>query len=303
MEEQLLYILAANMAFSTFGSRFIQRSALMAPLRRSAEQHVPLLHKLISCPHCLCFWLSLAGSALLSNTLLIAGCALLLGWRGGYHLNRLIDNLTEGAHAPPKAARQCRACSAPYERSFLERQGYYFCSYRCWFDYLKNQRRGERPVFDANGNFTRQEVYPVSIKTINPTQAKELLDSDQAYVYIDVRSMPEYETAHPAGALNIPIMHKESMGMVPNNDFVSVVEKHFARDAKLLIGCQMGGRSQRAAEALAAAGFTDLSNVMGGFGGARDQSGNVVEKGWAELGLPVEEGTGDGTDYPSLVRG
>ena len=103
----------------------------------------------------------------------------------------------------------------------------------------------------------------MSIKTINPTQAKELLDSDQTYVYIDVRSMPEYEVAHPAGSLNIPIMHKESMGMVPNGDFVRVVEKHFARDAKLLLGCQMGGRSQRAAEALVAAGFQDVSNVMG----------------------------------------
>lgn len=143
----------------------------------------------------------------------------------------------------------------------------------------------------------------MSVQVINPTQAKDLLDSDDGYVYIDVRSMPEYEDAHPAGSLNIPIMHKEAMGMVPNNDFVRTVEKHFAHDAKLLLGCQMGGRSQRAAEALVAAGFTDVSNVMGGFGGARDQSGQVVEKGWAELGLPVETGAGEGTDYPSLSKG
>lgn len=302
MEEQLLYTIAANMAFSTFGSRFIQLSSLMAPLRRAVEERALLLHKLISCPHCLCFWLSLAGSAHLSHTALEAGCALLFGWRGGYHFNRLFDRLA-GEDTAPKVSRQCRACDAPYERKFLERQGHYFCSYKCWFSHLKDQRRGERPVFDAEGLFTRQEVYPVSIKTINPTQAKELLDSDENYVYIDVRSMPEYEVAHPSGALNIPIMHKESMGMVPNGDFVRVVEKHFARDAKLLLGCQMGGRSQRAAEALVAAGFQDVSNVMGGFGGARDQSGNVVERGWAELGLPVEQGSSEGTDYPSLSQG
>jgi len=143
----------------------------------------------------------------------------------------------------------------------------------------------------------------MSVKNINPTQAKELLDGDENYTYIDVRSMPEYETNHPAGSLNIPIMHKEAMGMVPNNDFVRVVEKNFAHDAKLLLGCQMGGRSMRAAQALAAAGFTDLSNIAGGFGGARDQTGQVVEKGWAELGLPVEQGTQEGTDYPSLAKG
>lgn len=143
----------------------------------------------------------------------------------------------------------------------------------------------------------------MSVKNTNSMQAKELLDSDKGYVYIDVRSMPEYETNHPAGALNIPIMHKEAMGMVPNRDFVRVAEKTFAHDAKLLIGCQMGGRSMRAAQALAAAGFTDISNVAGGFGGARDQAGQVVEKGWAELGLPVEQGAQEGTDYPSLAKG
>ena len=143
----------------------------------------------------------------------------------------------------------------------------------------------------------------MSIKDINPTQAKELLDGDEAYTYIDVRSMQEYEAGHPASSLNIPIMHKEAMGMVPNTDFVPVVEKHFARDAKLILGCQMGGRSTRAAQALVAAGFTDVSNVMGGFGGARDQSGQVVEKGWAELGLPVEQGLQEGTDYTSLAKG
>lgn len=300
--EPLLYILTANVAFAAFGSRFIRRAPIMASLRSSVEKRSALLHQLISCPHCLCFWFALVGSALLSHTLLQAGCALLLGWRGGYYLNRLLDNVSSD-QTIPKTQRQCHVCAQPYKRDFLERQGRYFCSYNCWFDHLKDQRRSERPVFDPNGMFIRQEVYPMSVQVINPTQAKDLLDSDDGYVYIDVRSMPEYEDAHPAGSLNIPIMHKEAMGMVPNNDFVRTVEKHFAHDAKLLLGCQMGGRSQRAAEALVAAGFTDVSNVMGGFGGARDQSGQVVEKGWAELGLPVETGAGEGTDYPSLSKG
>lgn len=299
--ESLLYILATNIAFSTFGSRFIRRSPLTEGLRQNIEQRSRLLHKLISCPHCLCFWLALSGSVLLSHTLLQMGCAVLLGWRGGYYLNRLLDNLSGDAR--PRSARRCHACGLPYKRNFLERQGRYFCSYGCRFDRLRDQRRTERPVFDDKGIFIQQEVYPMSVKNTNSMQAKELLDSDKGYVYIDVRSMPEYETNHPAGALNIPIMHKEAMGMVPNSDFVRVAEKTFAHDAKLLIGCQMGGRSMRAAQALAAAGFTDISNVAGGFGGARDQAGQVVEKGWAELGLPVEQGAQEGTDYPSLAKG
>jgi rhodanese-related sulfurtransferase len=48
-----------------------------------------------------------------------------------------------------------------------------------------------------------------------------------------------------------------------------------------------GGRSQRAAEILEQEGYEDLTNVRGGFGGARDQSGKVVVPGWRDAGLPV----------------
>ena len=55
-----------------------------------------------------------------------------------------------------------------------------------------------------------------------------------------------------------------------------------------------GGRSQRACEMLEEAGFTDLTNVAGGFGGNRDASGNVVVAGWRDAGLPVTTELGDG---------
>ena len=143
----------------------------------------------------------------------------------------------------------------------------------------------------------------MSYQNISPSEASELLEGDADAVYIDVRSMPEYENGHPAGALNIPVMHHEAMGMVPNPDFVRVVQSHFAPDAKLLIGCQSGARSARAAETLIAAGFTAIANVAGGFGGARSPTGEVVERGWMELGLPVEYGAEDDKSYPALVSG
>ncbi|MGH7864179.1 MAG: rhodanese-like domain-containing protein, partial [Candidatus Binataceae bacterium] len=52
-------------------------------------------------------------------------------------------------------------------------------------------------------------------------------------------------------------------------------------------GCMSGMRSQRACEILESAGYTDLTNVRGGFGGQRDQSGEVVAPGWRDCGLPV----------------
>ena len=142
----------------------------------------------------------------------------------------------------------------------------------------------------------------MSYKEINSTEAKELLDGDEDYIYIDVRSEPEFENGHPEGAINIPIAHRGQAGMVPNPDFLPVVQAHYERAAKLLLGCQMGGRSGRAAEALVAAGYSHVANVMGGYGGARDQMGNVVEKGWLELGLPVEYGAPEGRSYESVKK-
>jgi rhodanese-related sulfurtransferase len=72
-----------------------------------------------------------------------------------------------------------------------------------------------------------------------------------------------------------------------NPDFVEVAEKVIPRDRKLVVGCMAGGRSQRACEMLEEAGYTDLTNVVGGFGGQRDASGQVVVPGWKDAGLPV----------------
>ena len=56
-------------------------------------------------------------------------------------------------------------------------------------------------------------------------------------------------------------------------------------------------------EALIAAGFTGVSNVTGGFGGTRTPMGETVERGWMELGFPVERGSEDDKSYPALVAG
>ena len=111
-------------------------------------------------------------------------------------------------------------------------------------------------------------------------------------VYLDVRTEAEFEAGHPAGARNVPVVFFDpaTRQPTPNADFVATVERTIPRTAKLLVGCQSGGRSARACELLAQAGFTDLTNVRGGFGGARDQSGRVVVPGWREAGLPVETG-------------
>jgi rhodanese-related sulfurtransferase len=113
----------------------------------------------------------------------------------------------------------------------------------------------------------------------------------EGYTYVDVRSESEFAAGHPAGAVNVPLLHKdERVGqMTPNREFLQVMQAAFPAEAKLLIGCQVGGRSAQAAQLLESAGFTDVSNVLGGFGGARDQmTGAVRAEGWRDAGLPVE---------------
>ena len=142
------------------------------------------------------------------------------------------------------------------------------------------------------------------IKSVSPQEACDLLTREEGYVYLDVRSTPEFSEGHPQGALNIPLHHAqpETGQMTPNPDFLTVVRANFSADAKLLLGCFSGGRSMMAAEMLGRAGYRNLLNVRCGFGGARDATGRVVEPGWASLGLPVERESRPGASYEPLLK-
>lgn len=126
---------------------------------------------------------------------------------------------------------------------------------------------------------------------------------EQGYVYVDVRSTMEFAQGHPESAVNVPLIEPDSDTgePMPNPDFVRVLQTEFGREAKLLIGCQIGGRSMRAVQILRAAGFTDVVNVRGGFMGARDPMGRPVAPGWIDSGLPVEVGQPAGRAYADLL--
>ena len=144
----------------------------------------------------------------------------------------------------------------------------------------------------------------MNVKQVDVRRAHELQSND-GYTYIDVRSVPEYEKGHPTGGHNVPLLHFDSSSgrMQPNQEFLRVVQANYPPETKLMIGCQVGGRSSQAAQLLAASGYSDVSNVVGGFGGARDRAtGQVLAEGWLQANLPVEtEGTPDAT-YTDLQQ-
>lgn len=135
------------------------------------------------------------------------------------------------------------------------------------------------------------------MRDVEPRDALDL--TRHGYVYLDVRTVEEFEQGHPPGAYNVPAFVRGPGGMEPNPDFLDVVARHFPRDARLLVGCASGRRSQRACEQLRRAGYAEVVNVVGGFGGVRDDEGRLVQPGWRDEGLPVAK-RGEGRDYASL---
>jgi rhodanese-related sulfurtransferase len=140
------------------------------------------------------------------------------------------------------------------------------------------------------------------MKELSPQEAYELMQSDPEYLYLDVRSVPEFEAGHAKGAINIPIAHiTPGAGMTPNPEFPAVVEAALPKDAKLLIGCKTGGRSARACDIMSQMGYSDVANIRGGFVGAMDNVGRVTEPGWSMLNLPTCSECSDDARYEVLA--
>jgi rhodanese-related sulfurtransferase len=143
----------------------------------------------------------------------------------------------------------------------------------------------------------------MAIKQITPPEAQQILQKDATVIYLDVRTASEFTAGHPQRGINIPVIFFDPATRQPNPnpDFLAVVEATIPKGATVIVGCQAGMRSQRAADIMTQAGYTNVTNMQGGFGGARDQAGRVIVPGWQESGLPVSTENGEGVSYASLA--
>ena len=140
----------------------------------------------------------------------------------------------------------------------------------------------------------------MAIAQLEPREAKAAMDEAGNAVYLDVRTAMEFAQGHPEGAINIPVAVPGAAGMVPNPDFLNVVQKVLPdKDQPVFCGCQVGMRSQMAAEAMARAGYSNLVNVQGGFGG-KIENGVLVVVGWRDSNLPIETEVNAANSYASL---
>ena len=91
---------------------------------------------------------------------------------------------------------------------------------------------------------------------ITAEEAKEIMDTQQGYVILDVRTQEEYDQGHIPGA--IVISHEEI-----EEKAESVLQD---KSQLILVSCRSGRRSKIAAEALVKLGYTNIKE----FGGILD---------------------------------
>ncbi len=88
---------------------------------------------------------------------------------------------------------------------------------------------------------------------ITAEQAKELMDTEQNYVILDVRTQQEYDLGHIPGAM-----------LIPNEVIRERAEDTLKdKDQLILVYCRSGRRSKEAAQVLADLGYTNVKEFGG----------------------------------------
>ena len=88
---------------------------------------------------------------------------------------------------------------------------------------------------------------------ITAEEAKQIMDSEEGYIIIDVRTQEEYNQGHIPGA--IVISHEEIAEKAE--------EVLTDKDQLILVYCRSGRRSKIAAEALVELGYTNIKEFGG----------------------------------------
>jgi rhodanese-related sulfurtransferase len=137
---------------------------------------------------------------------------------------------------------------------------------------------------------------------VTAREAYEKWRADPVQVRIlDVRTPEEYVfVGHAEAACNVPLLLQtyawdasgKSLAMAPNPEFLDRVKTLFKPSDTLLVMCRSGGRSARAVDLLASAGFRQVYSIVDGMEGdplddpSSPQAGKRVKNGWKNAGLP-----------------
>ena len=98
---------------------------------------------------------------------------------------------------------------------------------------------------------------------ITPAEAKQIMDSEEKYIILDVREQDEFENGHIPGAVLIPYteIDKKAEELLPD------------KEIQILVYCRSGRRSKIASESLGKLGYKNVKE----FGGITDWPYEVVK--------------------------
>ena len=95
----------------------------------------------------------------------------------------------------------------------------------------------------------REAVY----MNITAEEAKQIMDTEEGYIILDVRTQEEYDQGHIPGAI-----------LIPDTEIKAEAENVLTDKAQLiLVYCRSGRRSKLAAEALVELGYTNIKEFGG----------------------------------------
>ena len=96
---------------------------------------------------------------------------------------------------------------------------------------------------------------------ISMDEAVEIMETEENFIILDVRTAEEYSDGHIPGAVNVP---NETIG---SDEIPELPDK----DQMILVYCRSGNRSRQASEKLAEQGYTNVLE----FGGINDWKGEL----------------------------
>ena len=103
---------------------------------------------------------------------------------------------------------------------------------------------------------TAEKVQEAVFVSITAKEAKEIMDTEDGYVILDVRTQEEYDEGHVPGAV-----------LIPNTEIETRAEEELPdKEQLILVYCRSGRRSKLAAQILADLGYTNVKE----FGGILD---------------------------------
>lgn len=124
---------------------------------------------------------------------------------------------------------------------------------------------------------------------VTAAEAHDLWRADPTQVNVlDVRTFEEYVLiGHAPMAVNIPLAFptytwdadRGNYSMIANTGFLARVTQRFTPDDTLLVMCRSGGRSAKAVNMIAQAGYSHTYNIIDGFEGDKIDDPESVHHG------------------------